>query len=217
MLGVSVELGTNLSLSGSARLQPPLVRLIVIMRSVMAARWWLAGWGRGYTQAVDGCSDCGPCIQTQIEGKQCQHWTHQHRSSDGHKAPKLPSAESRLRPAEEICRQVCGGARPSGEPEPGPGITRHSPPIPRDTDTDPHLRHHHGCSRDGAGRPEDVLPVRGAAAAVQRDPAHQLHHSVDPLQHTVQPGEWQGCASQFFILISKICQRFEGIWILHII
>ena len=62
MLGVSGELGTNLSLSGSARLQPPLVRLIVIMRSVMAARWWLAG--RGYTQAVDGCSDCGPYIQT---------------------------------------------------------------------------------------------------------------------------------------------------------
>ena len=34
-----------------------------------------------------------------------------------------------------------------------------------------------------------MLPVRGAAAAVQRDPAHQLHHPVDPLQHTVQPGE----------------------------
>ena len=62
----------------------------------------------------------------------------------------------------------------------------------RNTDTDPDLRHHHGCSGDGAGRPEDVLPVRGAAAAVQLDPAHQLHHPVDPLQHTVQPGEWQG-------------------------
>ena len=130
-------------------------------------------------------------------------------------ATKRPScrvrcAESRPRPAEEICRQVCGGARPSGE-----GITRHSPPIPRTTDTDPHLRHHHGCSGDGAGRPEDVLPVRGAAAAVQRDPAHQLHHPVDPLQHTVQPGEWAGVwvftvyASQLVIFISQICQRLK--------
>ena len=102
---------------------------------------------------------------------------------------------------------MCGGARPSGE-----GITRHSPPIPRNTDTDPHLRHHHGCSGDGAGRPEDVLPVRGAAAAVQRDPAHQLHHPVDPLQHTVQPGEWEwaGRGCLLFMLLNSLfsCPKF---------
>ena len=71
----------------------------------------------------------------------------------------------------------------------GAGAGHHSPPIPRNTDTDQHLQHHHSCSGDGAGRAEDLLLVRGAAAAVQRDPAHQLHHPVDPLQHTVQPGE----------------------------
>ena len=72
MLGVSVELGTNLSLSGLARLQPPLVRLIVIMRSVMAAGW---GGGRDTLRAIKllMAAVTGVPVFIQIEGKHCQH------------------------------------------------------------------------------------------------------------------------------------------------
>ena len=71
-------------------------------------------------------------------------------------------------------------------------------------------------SQDGGGdgrcRPEELLPVSLPDIPVRDHPAHQLHHSVDPLQYPVQPGKTSKSSRQ-----ASTSARQEGVGVVSLV
>ena len=71
-------------------------------------------------------------------------------------------------------------------------------------------------SQDGGGdgrcRPKELLPVSLPDIPVRDHPAHQLHHSVDPLQHPVQSRKSSHSSQN-----KSISPRQEGVGVVSLV